>query len=49
MFFGNDFFLVSIGMNEKRAKAAGIEYSVWTEYFKGNDRSLADRGRSRQN
>jgi len=34
--------LASIGMNEKRAKAAGIEYSVWTEHFKGNDRSLAE-------
>lgn len=29
-------------MNEKRAKAAGVEYSVWTEHFKGNDRSLAE-------
>ncbi len=34
--------LASIGMNEKRAKAAGIEYSVWTEEFKANDRSLAE-------
>lgn len=34
--------LASIGMNEKRAKAAGIEYSVWTEEFKNNDRSLAE-------
>jgi pyruvate/2-oxoglutarate dehydrogenase complex dihydrolipoamide dehydrogenase (E3) component len=34
--------LASIGMNEKRAKAAGIEYSVWTEAFKNNDRSLAE-------
>ncbi len=34
--------LASIGMNEKRAKAAGIKYSVWTEDFKGNDRSLAE-------
>ncbi|MBI5676077.1 MAG: FAD-dependent oxidoreductase [Nitrospirae bacterium] len=33
--------LASIGMNEKRAKAAGIGYSVWTEEFKSNDRSLA--------
>jgi pyruvate/2-oxoglutarate dehydrogenase complex dihydrolipoamide dehydrogenase (E3) component len=32
----------SIGMNEKRAEAAGIEYSVWTEQFKENDRSLAE-------
>ena len=34
--------LASIGMNEKRAKAAGIRYSVWTEEFKDNDRSLAE-------
>ncbi|NIO17255.1 MAG: FAD-dependent oxidoreductase [Deltaproteobacteria bacterium] len=34
--------LASIGMNEKRAKEAGIEYSVWTEEFKDNDRSLAE-------
>lgn len=34
--------LASIGMNEKRAEAAGIEYSVWTEEFKDNDRSLAE-------
>jgi pyruvate/2-oxoglutarate dehydrogenase complex dihydrolipoamide dehydrogenase (E3) component len=34
--------LASIGMNEKRAKAAGIAYSVWTEHFKDNDRSLAE-------
>ena len=34
--------LASIGMNEKAAKAAGIEYSVWTEAFKDNDRSLAE-------
>jgi pyruvate/2-oxoglutarate dehydrogenase complex dihydrolipoamide dehydrogenase (E3) component len=34
--------LASIGMNEKRAKAAGIEYSVWSEAFKDNDRSLAE-------
>jgi len=34
--------LASIGMNEKRAKAAGIGYSVWTEEFKDNDRSLAE-------
>ncbi|MBW2615437.1 MAG: FAD-dependent oxidoreductase, partial [Deltaproteobacteria bacterium] len=33
--------LAGIGMNEKAAKAAGIEYSVWTEAFKDNDRSLA--------
>jgi pyruvate/2-oxoglutarate dehydrogenase complex dihydrolipoamide dehydrogenase (E3) component len=34
--------LASIGMNEKRAGAAGIHYSVWTEEFKANDRSLAE-------
>jgi len=34
--------LASIGMNEKRAKEAGSEYSVWTEEFKTNDRSLAE-------
>jgi pyruvate/2-oxoglutarate dehydrogenase complex dihydrolipoamide dehydrogenase (E3) component len=34
--------LASIGMNEKRASAAGIPYSVWTEEFKANDRSLAE-------
>jgi pyruvate/2-oxoglutarate dehydrogenase complex dihydrolipoamide dehydrogenase (E3) component len=40
--------LASIGMNEKRAREAGIEYSVWTEPFRSNDRSLAEgeeRGR----
>lgn len=34
--------LASIGMNEKAAAAAGIEYSVWTEEFRNNDRSLAE-------
>ena len=34
--------LGSIGMNEKSAKAAGINYTVWTEEFKDNDRSLAE-------
>jgi pyruvate/2-oxoglutarate dehydrogenase complex dihydrolipoamide dehydrogenase (E3) component len=34
--------LASIGMNEKRAKEAGIEYSVWTEEFRDNDRGLAE-------
>jgi pyruvate/2-oxoglutarate dehydrogenase complex dihydrolipoamide dehydrogenase (E3) component len=34
--------LASIGMNEKRAAAAGIGYSVWTEEFRMNDRSLAE-------
>jgi len=34
--------LASIGMNEKGAKAAGIEYSVWSEELKDNDRGLAE-------
>ncbi len=34
--------LASIGMNETRAKDAGIKYSVWTEPFLRNDRSLAE-------
>ena len=34
--------LASIGMNEKRARAAGIRYSVWVEEFRDNDRSLAE-------
>jgi len=34
--------LGSIGMNEKSARAAGINYTVWTEEFKNNDRSLAE-------
>jgi len=34
--------LASIGMNEKRAKDAGINYTVWTEEFRANDRSLAE-------
>jgi pyruvate/2-oxoglutarate dehydrogenase complex dihydrolipoamide dehydrogenase (E3) component len=34
--------LGSIGMNESSAARAGIEYNVWTEEFKDNDRSLAE-------
>ncbi len=34
--------LASIGMNESRAKTENIEYKVYTEYFKDNDRSLAE-------
>ncbi|MBW1791405.1 MAG: FAD-dependent oxidoreductase [Deltaproteobacteria bacterium] len=34
--------LASIGMNEKMAQAAGVEYRVWTENFGDNDRSLAE-------
>jgi len=34
--------LASIGMNERGAREAGIDYSVWSEPFKENDRSLAE-------
>lgn len=34
--------LAGIGMTETVAKAAGIEYDVWTEEFRANDRSLAE-------
>ena len=34
--------LASVGMNETRAKLAGIDYTVWTEAFEDNDRSLAE-------
>jgi pyruvate/2-oxoglutarate dehydrogenase complex dihydrolipoamide dehydrogenase (E3) component len=34
--------LASIGMNEAAAKAAGVDYTVWTEEFQDNDRSLAE-------
>ncbi len=34
--------LASIGMNEKRASASGVRYSVWTEEFRANDRSLVE-------
>lgn len=34
--------LGSIGLNEKSAGEAGINYKVWTEEFKDNDRSLAE-------
>jgi len=34
--------LASIGMNERSARAAGIDYSIWIEAFKDNDRSLAE-------
>jgi len=33
--------LASIGMNEKRAKEAGIAYTVWSEEFTANDRAQA--------
>ncbi|WP_028573561.1 dihydrolipoyl dehydrogenase family protein [Desulfonatronovibrio hydrogenovorans] len=32
--------LASVGLNEKRAALAGIDHTVWTEEFSGNDRSL---------
>jgi pyruvate/2-oxoglutarate dehydrogenase complex dihydrolipoamide dehydrogenase (E3) component len=34
--------LGSIGMNETMAQKAGIDYIMWTEEFKDNDRSLAE-------
>lgn len=38
--------LGSIGMNETAARKAGIKYTVWTEAFKDNDRSLAEGERN---
>lgn len=38
--------LASIGLNEKGAGQAGIKYSVWTEDFISNDRSLAEGEKS---
>ena len=34
--------LASIGMNEKAAQQAGINHTVWSEDFGGNDRRLAE-------
>jgi len=34
--------LASIGLNEKSAQKAGIDYSVFQEEFSGNDRGLAE-------
>ncbi len=34
--------LASIGMNEKAAKTAGIDYQIWTENFADNDRAIAE-------
>jgi len=34
--------LGNIGMNETMARDAGIDYKVWTEEFKDNDRSVAE-------
>ena len=41
--------LASIGMNEKSAKAKGINYSVWSDEFINNDRSLAEGEKVRKN
>jgi len=38
--------LASIGMNEIRAREAGIKYSVVMENFENNDRSLAEENRT---
>lgn len=38
--------LASIGMNEKAAQRAGIDCTVWSEEFAGNDRSLAEGERT---
>jgi len=40
--------LASIGMNEKAAQAQGMDYTVWNEAFKDNDRSLAEGERTGQ-
>ena len=34
--------LASIGLNERAAIDAGLDYSVWTEAFQDNDRGLAE-------
>lgn len=34
--------LASIGMNEKTARSKGLDYAIWTEEFRDNDRSLAE-------
>jgi len=34
--------LASVGYNEKNARAAGIDYTVWTEEFSNNDRAQAE-------
>ena len=38
--------LASIGMNEKVAQERGIDYTVWSEAFADNDRSLAEEQRT---
>ncbi|TVQ97814.1 MAG: FAD-dependent oxidoreductase [Desulfovibrionales bacterium] len=35
----------SLGLNEKQAQKQGVEYTVWTEEFAENDRSLAEEER----
>ncbi len=34
--------LASIGLNELRAREAGVEYSVWQEPFSANDRAMTE-------
>ena len=34
--------LASVGLNEKAAAAAGLDYTVWNEDFAANDRALAE-------
>ncbi|MBU4564164.1 MAG: FAD-dependent oxidoreductase [Desulfarculus sp.] len=34
--------LASVGLNEKAAAAAGLDYTVWSEDFAANDRALAE-------
>ncbi|MCB2192515.1 MAG: FAD-dependent oxidoreductase [Deltaproteobacteria bacterium] len=34
--------LASVGMSEKAAAAAGLEFTVWSEEFAANDRALAE-------
>jgi len=34
--------LAGIGMNEKSVRAAGIDYSVWSEEFNDNDRGISE-------
>ncbi len=34
--------LASVGMNEKAAAAAGLEYTVWSQEFAANDRALTE-------
>lgn len=34
--------VASVGMNEKAAQAAGLDYTVWSEEFAANDRAVAE-------